>query len=33
MTDPIATKAKPTASRNGAVGRLFVLELNGGRIR
>jgi sugar lactone lactonase YvrE len=32
MTDPIATKAKPTASRNGAVGRLFVLELNGGRI-
>jgi hypothetical protein len=32
MTDPIATKAKPTASRSGAVGRLFVLELNGGRI-
>jgi sugar lactone lactonase YvrE len=32
MTDPIATKAKPTADRNGAVGRLFVLELSGGRI-
>jgi hypothetical protein len=32
MTDPIATKTKPTAGRNGAVGRLFVLELSGGRI-
>jgi sugar lactone lactonase YvrE len=32
MTDPIATKAKPIADRNGVVGRLFVLELSGGRI-
>jgi sugar lactone lactonase YvrE len=32
MTDPIATKARPTAGRNGTVGRLFVLELSGGRI-
>jgi DNA-binding beta-propeller fold protein YncE len=32
MTDPIATKTKPIAGRNGVVGRLFVLELSGGRI-
>jgi hypothetical protein len=32
MTDPIATKTKPIADRNGVVGRLFVLELSGGRI-
>src|SRR5882762_9728636 len=32
MTDAFATKLKPTSSREDAVGRLFVLELSGGRI-
>jgi hypothetical protein len=32
MTDSIVTKSKPTSGRKGAVGRLFVLELSGGRI-
>jgi sugar lactone lactonase YvrE len=32
MTDSTATKSKPAPDRNGAVGRLFVLELSGGRI-
>jgi sugar lactone lactonase YvrE len=32
MTDSTATKSKPASDRKGAVGRLFVLELSGGRI-
>ncbi len=32
MTDAFATKSKPTSGRKDAVGRLFVLELSGGRI-
>jgi sugar lactone lactonase YvrE len=32
MTDSTATKSKPASDREGAVGRLFVLELSGGRI-
>src|ERR1700742_3340911 len=32
MTDSLATKSKPTSRRKGAAGRLFVLELSGGRI-
>jgi len=32
MTDGFATKSNPTSDRKGAVGRLFVLELSGGRI-
>ena len=32
MTDAFATKSKPTSDRKDAVGRLFVLELSGGRI-
>src|SRR6202140_1683118 len=32
MTDAFATKSNPTSGRQGAIGRLFVLELSGGRI-
>jgi hypothetical protein len=32
MTDSTATKSKPAPDRKGAIGRLFVLELSGGRI-
>jgi sugar lactone lactonase YvrE len=32
MTDSTATKSKPASDRKGPVGRLFVLELSGGRI-
>jgi DNA-binding beta-propeller fold protein YncE len=32
MTDDVATKSKPVSGQKGAVGRLFVLELSGGRI-
>ena len=32
MNDPLATKSKSPPSREGAVGRLFVTELSGGRI-
>jgi hypothetical protein len=32
MTDSAATKSKPASDRKGAVGRLFVLELSGGRV-
>ena len=32
MTEAIATKSKPTSGRKDAAGRLFVLELSGGRI-
>jgi sugar lactone lactonase YvrE len=32
MTDFTATKSKPAPDRKGAIGRLFVLELSGGRI-
>jgi DNA-binding beta-propeller fold protein YncE len=32
MTDALATQSKPTSGRKDAVGRLFVLELSGGRI-
>jgi hypothetical protein len=32
MTDSTATKSKPASDRRGPVGRLFVLELSGGRI-
>src|SRR6202140_395116 len=32
MTDVFATKSKTTSDRKEAVGRLFVLELSGGRI-
>ena len=32
MTDSLATKSKPTSRRKSAAGRLFVLELSGGRI-
>jgi hypothetical protein len=32
MTEAIATKSKPTSDRKGSVGRLFLLELSGGRI-
>jgi hypothetical protein len=32
MTEPAATISKPTSSRTGAPGRLFVLEASGGRI-
>jgi hypothetical protein len=32
MTEPAATISKPTSSRDGAPGRLFVLEASGGRI-
>src|ERR1700746_1815753 len=32
MTDTFATKSEPTSGRKAAVGRLFVLELSGGRI-
>jgi hypothetical protein len=32
MTEAVATKPKPTASRKSAVGRLIVLELSGDRI-
>jgi hypothetical protein len=32
MTDAFATTSKPTSDREHAVGRLFVLELSGGRI-
>src|SRR5882757_7947600 len=32
MTDSTATKSKPASDRKGAVGRLFVLELSGGRV-
>jgi len=32
MTDTFATNSKPTSGREIAVGRLFVLELSGGRI-
>jgi hypothetical protein len=32
MNDALATKSKRTPSRKGAIGRLFVLELSGGRI-
>jgi hypothetical protein len=32
MTDAFAPKSKPTSGRKEAVGRLFVLELSGGRI-
>jgi sugar lactone lactonase YvrE len=32
MTDALATKSKRRPARKGAVGRLFVLELSGGRI-
>src|SRR5579862_1250298 len=32
MSDAPATKSKPTPRRNGAIGRLFVLELSGDRI-
>jgi len=32
MTDVFATKSKPTSGRNEVIGRLFVLELSGGRI-
>jgi hypothetical protein len=32
MTESLATKSKPTSGRKGAAGRLFVLELSGGRI-
>jgi hypothetical protein len=32
MTDAFATKSNPTSGHNDTVGRLFVLELSGGRI-
>jgi sugar lactone lactonase YvrE len=32
MNDALATKSKPAPRRKGAVGRLFVIELSGGRI-
>jgi len=32
MNDALATKSKRASSRKGAIGRLFVLELSGGRI-
>ena len=32
MTEALATKSKRGSGRKGAVGRLFVLELSGGRI-
>ena len=32
MNDALATKSKLAPRRKGAVGRLFVLELSGGRI-
>jgi hypothetical protein len=32
MTEALATKSKPRLARKGAVGRLFVLEVSGGRI-
>jgi hypothetical protein len=32
MNDALTTKSKPAPRREGAVGRLFVLELSGGRI-
>src|SRR5258708_36445229 len=32
MTDAFATRSKPASSPKDAVGRLFVLELSGGRI-
>jgi hypothetical protein len=32
MTDDVATKSKPASGQKGAAGRLFVLELSGGRI-
>ena len=32
MTEALATKSKPGSGHKGAVGRLFVLELSGGRI-
>jgi sugar lactone lactonase YvrE len=32
MTEAVATKSKPTSGHKAAVGRLFVLELSGGRI-
>lgn len=32
MTGAFATKSKPISGREDAVGRLFVLELSGGRI-
>src|SRR5450755_332383 len=32
MTDAFVTKSKPKSGRKEAVGRLFVLELSGGRI-
>src|SRR6266436_4443040 len=32
MNDALATKSKRALRRKGAVGRLFVLELSGGRI-
>ena len=32
MTEALATKSKPALARNGAAGRLFVLEVSGGRI-
>src|SRR4051794_37823996 len=32
MTDVLATRPEPTSGRKDAVGRLFVLELSGGRI-
>jgi sugar lactone lactonase YvrE len=32
MTDFITTKSKPAPDRKGVIGRLFVLELSGGRI-
>src|SRR5580704_12333227 len=32
MTDALAAKSRPASGRKGTVGRLFVLELSGGRI-
>ena len=32
MTDALVPRARPESSRSAAVGRLFVLELSGGRI-
>ena len=32
MTDTLVPQARPDSSRSAAVGRLFVLELSGGRI-
>src|SRR5258708_39163190 len=32
MTDVVVSQARPDSSRSAAVGRLFVLELSGGRI-